>query len=251
MVIGKTLSMPHPERTVYRAAVTKPRCCPASPRFLSGRRASDSPRIGSALGEDGGMIRAVVFDLDGVIRHFDPDHVRAIEHRHGIAEGTIESFAFAQPQVADVTTGRISRAAWVEMIAQHVGSTAAVAEWGSQPSRVDPNMLQLAAELRAAGVVTAILTNGTDTIPAEATELGLARHFDPIFNSVAIGYIKPDKRVFLHVLDRFGLEAQEVLFTDDSERKLQGARACGMHAHHFTGIGPLRAALARHELLSG
>lgn len=199
------------------------------------------------LGNDGPMIRAVVFDLDGVVRHFDPDHVRAIERRHGITEGAIESFAFAQPQIEDVTTGRISRAAWVEMISQRIGSAAAAAEWGSQPSRVDPNMLQLAAELRGAGVVTAILTNGTDTIPAEATELGLVRHFDPIFNSAAIGYIKPDERVFLHVLDQLGLEAHELFFTDDSERKLQGARACGMHAHHFTGIDPLRAALARLE----
>lgn len=196
------------------------------------------------------MIRAVVFDLDGVVRHFNPDHVRAIERGHGIAEGAIEAFAFAQPHIEAVTTGRISRATWVEMIAQRIGSTAAAAEWGSQPSHVDPNMLQLAAELRDAGVVTAILTNGTDTIPAEAAELGLARHFDPIFNSAAIGCIKPDKRVFLHVLDRLGLEAHEVFFTDDSERKLQGARSCGMHFHHFTGIDPLRAALARHELIA-
>lgn len=208
-----------------------------------------SPRPRSVLGENGSMIRAVVFDLDGVVRHFDPEHVQAIERRHGIAEGSIESFAFAQPHIEDVTTGRISRTDWVEMIAQHIGSAAAAAEWGSQPSRVDPEILQLAAALRETGIVTAILTNGTDTIPAEAVELGLVRHFDPIFNSAAIGYIKPDERVFLHVLDRLGLEAQEVFFTDDSERKLHGARACGMHAHHFAGIDRLRAALARYGLL--
>ena len=196
------------------------------------------------------MIRAAVFDLDGVVRHFDPDHVRAIERRHGVPEGAIESFAFAQPQIEDVTTGRIRRAAWVEMIAQHIGNAAAAAEWGSQPSQVDPNILDLAAELRAAGIVTAILTNGTDTIPAEAAELGLVRHFDPIFNSSAIGYIKPDIRVFHYVLDQLGLDAQAVFFTDDSERKLQGAQACGMHAHHFRGIGPLRAALAQHQLVA-
>lgn len=195
------------------------------------------------------MIRAVVFDLDGVVRHFDPDHVLAIERRHAIPEGKIESFAFARPQIEDVTTGRISRAAWVELIAQHVGNVDAASEWGSQPSRVDPDMLQLAAELREASIATAILTNGTDTIPAEAAELGLHRYFDPILNSAAIGYIKPDVRVFNHALERLGLAAREVFFTDDSKDKLRGARACGMLAHHFTGIGPLRAALARCELL--
>jgi HAD superfamily hydrolase (TIGR01509 family) len=194
------------------------------------------------------MIRAVVCDLDGVVRHFDPDHVRAIEHRHGIAEGSIESFAFASPHIEEVTTGRISRADWVKMIAQHIGSDAAAAEWGSQPSRVDPQVLQLATELRESGIVTAILTNGTDTIPAETAELGLDRYFDPIFNSATIGYIKPDERVFRHVLDHLGFDAQEVFFTDDSERKLHGASSCGMHTHHFIGVGPLRAELARHGL---
>jgi glucose-1-phosphatase len=196
------------------------------------------------------MIQAVVFDLDGVVRHFDPAHVAAIERRHAIPEGAIEAFAFARPQIEDVTTGRLSRAAWVEMIAQHIGSAEAASEWGSHPSRVDPEILDLAAGLRAAGLVTAILTNGTDTIPAEAAELGLTRYFDPIFNSAGIGYTKPDVRVFTHVLEHLGLEAPEVFFTDDSEGKLHGARSCGMVTHHFTGIGPLRTALAQHQIPS-
>lgn len=73
----------------------------------------------------------------------------AIELRHGIPEGAIEAFAFAHPQIEDVTTGRISRAAWVEMIGRHLDSADAASEWGSQPSRVDPEILELAAELRA------------------------------------------------------------------------------------------------------
>lgn len=52
------------------------------------------------------MIRAVLFDLDGVIRHFDPQHVTDIEHRHGIAAGAINNFAFASPVIEQVTTGR-------------------------------------------------------------------------------------------------------------------------------------------------
>ncbi|MEE1651384.1 HAD hydrolase-like protein [Brachybacterium sp. J144] len=73
--------------------------------------------------------------------------------------------------------------------------------------------------------MTGILTNGTDTIPAEVAGLGLTSHFDPIFNSAAIGYIKPDVRVFLHVLEQLGLGAPEVFFTDDSEGKLHGTRS--------------------------
>ena len=107
----------------------------------------------------------------------------------------------------------------------------AAAEWDSQPYRADPGMLELADELRALGIVTAILTNGTDTIPAEAALLGLPARFDQIFNSAAIGYIKPDRRVFGQVLDKLGLPATDVLFTDDSPTKLAGADALGMVTH--------------------
>lgn len=52
------------------------------------------------------MVRVVLFDLDGVIRHFDPKYVADIELRHGLAAGTLEGFAFAKPLIGEVTAGR-------------------------------------------------------------------------------------------------------------------------------------------------
>jgi putative hydrolase of the HAD superfamily len=104
-------------------------------------------------------------------------------------------------------------------------------------------VLAIADALRAAGIRTAILTNGTDTIPAEAAELGLTAHFDAIFNSAEIGWAKPDARAFRHVLDALGLEASEVFFTDDSAGKLAGAEEVGMMTHHFVSAEGLRDAL--------
>ncbi|GAB3808062.1 hypothetical protein GCM10028798_33560 [Humibacter antri] len=142
------------------------------------------------------MIDVALFDLDGVVRHFDPSNVRRIEVRHGVAAGAIERFAFSSPLIEQVTTGRLSRRDWVARIAEHVGNPDAAAEWGRQPFRADRAVLSLADELRALGLRTAILTNGTDTIPAEAAELGLDAHFDEIFNSATIGFAKPDQRAF-------------------------------------------------------
>lgn len=39
------------------------------------------------------MIRLVLFDLDGVIRHFDPENAAMIEHHYGLSRGTIERAA--------------------------------------------------------------------------------------------------------------------------------------------------------------
>lgn len=189
------------------------------------------------------MIRAVVFDLDGVLRHFDPVHVVLIETDHDLPPGSIHAAAFAAPLLDAVTTGRITRADWVRRVGEQLGNTRAAEAWGRHPSAVDEEMLGLSDELRSFGIRTAILTNGTDTIPAELRELGVDIRVDAVFNSAEIGFAKPDPRAFRHVLDALGLPPADVFFTDDSPSKLTGAAELGMLTHHFTGIDALRSAL--------
>lgn len=114
---------------------------------------------------------------------------------------------------------------------------------GSQPFRVDEEVLDLVDELRANGIRTAILTNGTDTIPDEVASINLGSHFESVFNSAEIGWTKPDVRAFQRVLDAMQLAPHEVFFTDDSASKLVGAEELGMPTHHFTGAARLREAL--------
>lgn len=189
-------------------------------------------------------IRAVLFDLDGVIRHFHPEHVAAIEHQHALAPGRIESFAFSSPVIDDVTTGRISRAEWVRVIGEHLDAAAAAEAWGRQPFTPDDAVLGLVDELRAAGYTTAVLTNGTDGVPVEVASFGLPDRVDAVFSSHEIGFTKPDVRAFRHVLDALGLDGPEVFFTDDSEPKLARAVELGMTVHHYTSVAALRTALS-------
>lgn len=77
------------------------------------------------------------FDLDGVIRHFDPKHVADIEQQHRLSSGTLESIAFAKPLIEEGTAGRISRADWVCHVSEMVGSASAAEEWGVY-RQIDP-----------------------------------------------------------------------------------------------------------------
>ena len=131
----------------------------------------DTPEAhrGEATREAGAnpAIQAVLFDLDGVIRHFDPRHAAGIERDHALPPGSIEAFAFSSPIIEEVTTGRITRSAWVSAIGRHIGDTAAAVAWGEQPFTADRAVLELIDDLRSAGYRTAVLTNGTDGIPDE------------------------------------------------------------------------------------
>ncbi|WP_150460774.1 HAD family hydrolase [Nesterenkonia ebinurensis] len=188
-------------------------------------------------------IRAVVFDFDGVIRRFDAQFTPDLERRYGLPEDSIQGAAFAEPLITELTTGRIPRREWIRRIGAQIGTPEAAAEWAHPPTAADQELLMLADELRAQGLITAVLTNGTDEVREEAAQLGALEHFDAFFNSAEIGWIKPDPRVFQYVMDQLGLRGSEIFFTDDSPNKLTGARQVGMHAHHYSSVTALRAAL--------
>lgn len=195
-------------------------------------------------------IDCVLLDLDGVIRHFDPVVAAAAERRHGLAAGVLVETAMAAGDLIDeLVTGRLSRAKWVVEVGRRVGSAAAAAEWLADTGEVDPEMLDLADEIRAGGITVAILTNGTDTIPQEVVDLGIADRVDAVFNTAEIGVAKPDAGAFRHVCEALEVEPKSVYFTDDSVAKLAGAVELGMTAEHFVDVDTLRDRLAQLDVL--
>ncbi|MGH3652704.1 HAD-IA family hydrolase [Glutamicibacter sp.] len=189
------------------------------------------------------MIHAVVFDLDGVIRNFPESATADIEIEYGLKSGTLNAVAFDPALLELLTTGKISRLTWIKEIGQRVGSTESADAWGRIEPVVDHDVLQLIDDLQHAGITTAILTNGNDTIDIELERQGIAAHVAHVFNSAKIGYSKPDRRAFLHVIDALHLRASEILFTDDSAAKLLGATRLGIHTHHLASASALRAIL--------
>jgi len=57
--------------------------------------------------------------------------------------------------------------------------------------------------------------------------------FDGIFFSAEVKCMKPQKEMYEHFFERFGLKPEECFFIDDLERNIQGAKACGMDGYCF------------------
>ncbi|RIQ31183.1 HAD-IA family hydrolase [Jiangella rhizosphaerae] len=195
-----------------------------------------------------GLIDVLLLDLDGVVRHFDPAATEAIEKRCGLPPGKLHETAFEPRLLQSVVTGGITRAQWVDHVAETVGPVAATA-WATQRPSVDREVLGLVRRLRVAGVRVGLLTNGTDRIAAELAELRIADDFDHVFNSAEIGVAKPDLRIFMHVLRVLGVSRSSVLFLDDSAANVRGAGAVGMRAHLFTSVSDLTDACKAYRLL--
>ena len=60
--------------------------------------------------------------------------------------------------------------------------------------------------------------------------------------------LKPDPEIYRLLLTRYGLEARNCIFVDDSKANVDGARAVSMHGIHFVEPMDLAAELARHGI---
>ncbi len=74
----------------------------------------------------------------------------------------------------------------------------------------------------------------------ELADRFLAAHFSQVLASCHLGVRKPEPAFFEALLVRVGARVEETLFVDDREGNVEGARAVGLRAHHFTGVSRLR-----------
>lgn len=150
--------------------------------------------------------------------------------------------AFEPRLIQAVTTGAMTRAAWVAKVSEIVGPAAATA-WATQRATIDRKVMATARSVRKAGIRVCLITNGTDRVCAELDDLRIANDFDAVFNSAEIGYAKPDLRIFLHVLRKLNVSRSAVLYFDDSARHVRSAAALGIRAHVFNSAPELDAVL--------
>lgn len=57
-------------------------------------------------------------------------------------------------------------------------------------------------------------------------------YFDHVFLSCELGMVKPDERIYQHVIDVTGVKAEDIIFFDDSAKNCEGARRVGIHSIH-------------------
>jgi putative hydrolase of the HAD superfamily len=192
----------------------------------------------------------LILDLDGVIRHWDVDAFVGLALDHGLSRSDLATIAFAEELLGGAMIGVYDAEAWAAQIGDRAarahGTDAAALARGflDLPWRIDPEVVALAAEVRAAGRVRVVLfSNASTRLEADLVACGLGDAFDQVFNSSRLGQAKPDPGAFGTVVAALGVEPAGCLFVDDTAANVTGARRAGLHALPFTGVDALRADL--------
>ncbi len=195
--------------------------------------------------------RALLIDLDGVLRQWDPQVGESIETKYGLAPGTLLKTAMTWDIYRPAVAGEIDDADCMRLIAMRLplpeaDAAAAVAEWQRHRGRIDQDVLGFVSEVRAAGLPVGLATNATDLLRGDLEALGLADAFDVVLSSWELKIHKPAPEFFVASCAALNQDPQWVLFVDDDDRAVRGARAAKLLAYRWTGkheLGYLRAAL--------
>ncbi|MGW0433984.1 HAD-IA family hydrolase [Micromonospora sp. NPDC003197] len=198
---------------------------------------------------------ALLIDLDGVLRQWDPEVRAVVERKYGLTPGTVLDTAMRWSLLQPAVSGQVRHADWMASVADALTETvggadrarALVDECEIDRGAVDAEVLAFVRAVRANGVRVGLATNATDALDADLVALDLVDEVDVVVNSSVLGVHKPTKDYFQQACLAVETPPQRVLFVDDDDRAVRGARVAGLSAYRWSGpqgLSYLRAALA-------
>jgi len=199
-------------------------------------------------------IRIVLFDIGGVL--VEPSGVATMLAwmRNTVSVEELWRMWLTSPCVRAFERGRMSPEEFADKVIADfrlpVKRDRFLEEMTRWSVRVFPGAIELIERIPER-YVCATLCN-TNVIHWEylMRNAGLARAFPHHFASHLIGKIKPDAEAFQHVTDALRCEPQEVLFLDDNEMNVVGARSLRMHGIRVKGVEEAERALVDFGVLS-
>lgn len=123
-----------------------------------------------------------------------------------------------------------------------------LAAFASWPKGLLPGARELVCS--ASSRVRVSCLSNTNSIHTERgwAEFGLYEHFDGLFLSHEMGLVKPDLAAFEHVVAALGCAPERILFLDDNQINVDGARKAGLVAERAVGVDAARSILATRRL---
>lgn len=186
------------------------------------------------------MIKAVIFDMDGVIADTEPIHEKA-------RNSLLSELGLDVERISPRAIGRSKRSFWGE-VAKENGLTQTadeltVAEFdriietcrgGIEATK---GLSRLCGELKARGVAIAVASSSDRRYVDEILEaVGLSEYYATRAAGDEVENAKPAPDVYLKALGELGIAADEALAVEDSDTGAKAAKAAGIKCVGYDAV---------------
>jgi putative hydrolase of the HAD superfamily len=190
------------------------------------------------------MIRAVAFDVGGVLEDLDDASWPAEWQRDWAARFGIDEHTWAESMSrfdqSGLETGAMTEAECKQGYRQGLGLTVDDVElmfadlWDRYCGSLNAELLQYARSLSEQYRLAIISNSGDGARREEERRYRFSAVFDPIIYSHEVGVAKPDERIWVLAYELIGVAPAELVFIDDGIGACRAAQAFGITAIHHS-----------------
>ena len=186
------------------------------------------------------MIKNVIFDIGKVLISFNRDFLLK-KYYDGKDYNLLKEVLFEGWERQD--EGSISvedyKKERVDALPPHLKSVGAtVLDYWEYSMYYNEGMVNLVRELKEKGYKLYILSNMTYHFIEREYMFPLFKEFDGIVYSAPIKMVKPDPKIFEYLLNKYHLNPEECIFTDDTKENLAAAARFKIHTFLYQDNTP-------------
>ncbi len=190
------------------------------------------------------MIKAVVWDMGGVLVSENPPESRGVwERQLGLSDGELARMVFWHPVALDLALGKARPSDLWRLLEGELSLGKGELDglscdfWGEPEWHED--VFAFVGHLRAS-LKQAVLSDAWIHTRGAVRERINESTFDLIMFSAEEGVKKPSAEIFNRAAERLGVVANEIIFVDDRLVNIEGARRVGMRAVEFADLSQVR-----------
>ena len=182
------------------------------------------------------MIKAVIFDLDGVIVSTDDCHYRAWKK---MAD---EEGIYFDREINNRLRG-VSRMASLEIVLEKANREYSEKEKQEMAERKNNYYKELICELTPNDILTGVtekldelkengikiaIGSSSKNTPIILKQIGLDKYFDAVSDGNNITHSKPDPEVFLKAAEMLGIAPENCMIVEDADAGIEAGKRAGM-----------------------
>ena len=179
-------------------------------------------------------MKKLIFDCGGVLVNFSPAQMVACVHPQNQADAALlHEIIFRDWAALDAGSTDYDQYVrkTLDLLPQKYreAARAVLYRW---PEIIEPmdGMPEIMKQLYEKGYEMYILSNAPTVFSAYKENFYFAPYIRGFVFSADIRMVKPDRKIYRHLLEQFSLKAEECIFFDDREDNIEAARMCGMEA---------------------